>query len=172
MDPWVEHGVLIGQGGNQMRIVNLIIFSIFIVSITADDLIQDFQIKKLHVSPIEDAYVVSFKASSNSFILEEIKIKKPKKRTLKKLRFVNDDDEFAIKVFDKEGIELITIGIGNPFYATYEHIGYEDRQYMGGPVSSADIEIAIPLQFEPAVFIISKRDNVGKFNDFQEISLP
>ena len=42
---------------------------------------------------------------------------------------------------------------------------------MGGPVTSADIEIAIPLG-NPAVFIISKRDNVGKFNDLQEILVP
>ena len=88
------------------------------------------------------------------------------------LRFINDDDEYAIKVLDKNGGELIAIGIGNPFFATYEHIGYEDRKYMGGPVSSADIEIAIPLEFKPAVFIISKRDNVGKFNDLQEILVP
>ena len=105
-------------------------------------------------------------------MLEEIKIKKPKQRNLKKLRFINDDDEYAIKVLDKNGVELIAIGIGNPFFATYEHIGYEDRKYMGGPVSSADIEIAIPLEFKPAVFIISKRDSVGKFNNLQEILVP
>ena len=91
---------------------------------------------------------------------------------MKKLRFINDDDEYAVKVFDKNGTELIAIGIGNPFYATYEHIGYEDREFMGGPVSSADIEIAIPLEFEPELFIISKRDNLGNFKDFQEILLP
>ena len=51
----------------------------------------------------------------------------PKGRLLKKLRFINNDDEYAVKVFDKNGTELIAIGIGNPFYATYEHIGYEDR---------------------------------------------
>ena len=105
-------------------------------------------------------------------LLEEIKIKKPKQRHLKKLRFINDDDKYAIKVIDKNGVELIAIGIGNPFYATYEHIGYEDRKYMGGPVTSADIEIAIPLEFEPAVFIISKRDSVGNFSNLQEILLP
>ena len=43
---------------------------------------------------------------------------------------------------------------------------------MGGPVSSANIEIAIPLEFKPELFIISKRDNLGKFKDFQEIVLP
>jgi len=155
-----------------MKKINLIIFMVSIFSAAADDLIKENKIKKLHPSYQEDAYVVTFQASPNSFILKDIKIKKPKERTLKKLKFINDDDEFAIKVLDKNGIELIAIGIGNPFYATYEHIGYEDRLYMGGPVSSATIEIAIPLEFKPALFIVSKRDSIGNLNDFQEILIP
>tara|TARA_X000000368_G_scaffold277557_2_gene220200 strand:+ start:8360 stop:8827 length:468 start_codon:yes stop_codon:yes gene_type:complete len=155
-----------------MKKINLIIFILSIFPAAADDLINENKIKKLHPSYQEDAYVVTFQGSPNSFILKDIKIKKPKARTLKKLKFINDDDEFAIKVLDKNGAELIAIGIGNPFYATYEHIGYEDRLYMGGPVSSANIEIAIPLEFKPALFIVSKRDNIGNFNDFQEILIP
>ena len=155
-----------------MKKINLIIFILSIFPAAADDLINENKIKKLHPSYQEDAYVVTFQGSHNSFVLKDIKIKKPKARTLKKLKFINDDDEFAIKVLDKNGAELIAIGIGNPFYATYEHIGYEDRLYMGGPVSSANIEIAIPLEFKPALFIVSKRDNIGNFNDFQEILIP
>ena len=155
-----------------MKKINLIIFILSIFPVAADDLINENKIKKLHPSYQEDAYVVTFQGSPNSFILKDIEIKKPKARTLKKLKFINDDDEFAIKVLDKNGAELIAIGIGNPFYATYEHIGYEDRLYMGGPVSSANIEIAIPLEFKPALFIVSKRDNIGNFNDFQEILIP
>ena len=156
----------------RMKKINLLILSIFISLTYAEESKKVYQIQKLHVNANEDAYVASFKASANLFVLEEIKIKKPKQRNLKKLRFINDDDEYAIKVLDKNGVELIAIGIGNPFFATYEHIGYEDRKYMGGPVSSADIEIAIPLDFKPAVFIISKRDSVGKFNNLQEILVP
>ena len=156
----------------RMKKINLLILSIFISLAYAEESKKVYQIQKLHVNANEDAYVASFKASANLFVLEEIKIKKPKQRNLKKLRFINDDDEYAIKVLDKNGVELIAIGIGNPFFATYEHIGYEDRKYMGGPVTSADIEIAIPLEFKPAVFIISKRDSVGKFNNLQEILVP
>ena len=155
-----------------MKKINLLILSIFISLTYAEESKKVYQIQKLHVNANEDAYVASFKASANLFVLEQIKIKKPKQRNLKKLRFINDDDEYAIKVLDKNGVELIAIGIGNPFFATYEHIGYEDRKYMGGPVTSADIEIAIPLEFKPAVFIISKRDSVGKFNNLQEILVP
>ena len=148
------------------------IFVVFVLYVSADESSQNIDIKKLHVDAEENAYVVSFKGTPRLFVFEDIKIKKPKGRLLKKLRFINDDDEYAVKVFDKNGTELIAIGIGNPFYATYEHIGYEDREFMGGPISSADIEIAIPLEFEPELFIISKRDNLGNFKDFQEILLP
>ena len=40
---------------------------------------------------------------------------------------------------------------------------------MGGPVSSAKIEIAIPLHIEPKSFVISKRDMTGNYEDIQEI---
>ena len=110
-----------------MKKINIIILSLFVSLAYTEETKKDFQINKLHVGPNEDAYVASFKASANSFILKEVKIKKPKTRNLKKLRFINDDDEYAIRVFDKNGTEMIAIGIGNPFFATYEHIGYEDR---------------------------------------------
>ena len=155
-----------------MNKINLMIIAMIIFPTAADDFLKENKIKKLHPSSQEDAYVVSFNGSPNLFTLKEIKVKKPKKRDLKKLKFISDDDEFAIKVFDKNRVELIAIGIGNPFYATYEHIGYEDRKHMGGPISSANIQIAIPLELEPALFVISKRNSVGKFNDFQEILIP
>ena len=129
------------------------------------------ELNKIHSSPFSDSYIVTFDGSSKGFSLDKIKIDKPKERTLKKIRFLSDEDIYAIKVFGKDNKFLYTLGIGNPFYASYQHIGYEDRDYMGGPVTSAKIEIAIPLHIEPTSFIISKRDMSGKFKDIQEISI-
>ena len=129
------------------------------------------ELNKIHSSPFSDSYIVTFDGSSKGFSLDKIKIDKPKERTLKKIRFLSDEDTYAIKVFGKDNKFLYTLGIGNPFYASYQHIGYEDRDYMGGPVTSAKIEIAIPLHIEPTSFIISKRDMSGKFKDIQEISI-
>ena len=84
---------------------------------------------------------------------------------------MTDEDAYAIKVYGKDGKFIYTLGIGNPFYANYQHIGYEDREYMGGPVRSAKIEVAIPLHIEPSSFIIPKRDVNGKLKDIQEISI-
>ena len=150
---------------------------IFTFIFTLSFLVQSSEMKdvrelnKIHSSPFSDSYIVTFDGSSKGFSLDKIKIDKPKDRTLKKIRFLSDEDTYAIKVFGKENKFLYTLGIGNPFYASYQHIGYEDRDYMGGPVTSAKIEIAIPLHIEPTSFIISKRDMSGKFKDIQEISI-
>tara|TARA_B100001079_G_scaffold169925_1_gene145800 strand:- start:98 stop:568 length:471 start_codon:yes stop_codon:yes gene_type:complete len=153
---------------------NRIIFTFIFVS---SFLLQSSEIKdvrelnKIHSSPFSDSYIVTFNGSSKGFSLDKIKIDKPKEKILKKIRFLTDEDIYAIKVFGKENKFLYTLGIGNPFYASYQHIGYEDRDFMGGPVTSAKIEIAIPLHVEPTSFIISKRDIGGKFKDIQEISI-
>ena len=152
------------------KIIFTLIFALsFLVQST--EIMDVRELNKIHSSPFSDSYIVTFDGSSKGFSLDKIKIDKPKERTLKKIRFLSDEDTYAIKVFGKDNKFLYTLGIGNPFYASYQHIGYEDRDYMGGPVTSAKIEIAIPLHIEPTSFIISKRDIGGKFKDIQEISI-
>ncbi len=131
----------------------------------------DKQLNKIHANPFNDSYIIIFDGSPESFSIDKISIDRPKERTLKKIKFLTDEDAYAIKVFGKENKFIYTLGIGNPFYANYQHIGFEDRKYMGGPVSSAKIEVAIPLHIEPSSFIISKRDVNGKLKDIQEISI-
>ena len=57
-----------------MKKINIIILSLFVSLAYTEETKKDFQINKLHVGPNEDAYVASFKASANSFILKEVKI--------------------------------------------------------------------------------------------------
>ena len=135
------------------------------------DMKETKKLNKIHANPFNDSYIVVFNGSPESFSIDKISIDKPKERTLKKVKFLTNEDTYAVKVFGKDGKFLYTLGIGNPFYANYQHIGYEDRPYMGGPVSSAKIEIAIPLHIEPTSFVISKRDMTGKYEDIQEISI-
>ena len=85
---------------------------------------------------------------------------------------VDDNDIYAVKIFNKNEEYLYTLGIGNPFYAHATHIGFEDSDVMGGPVNSNIIEISIPTNIEPSYFVISKRNNVGLFDDIQKITLP
>ena len=135
------------------------------------DIKESKQLNKIHANPFNDSYIIVFSGSPESFSIDKISIDKPKERTLKKVKFLTNEDTYAVKVFGKDGKFLYTLGIGNPFYANYQHIGYEDRPYMGGPVSSAKIEISIPLHIEPTSFVISKRNMTGKYEDIQEISI-
>ncbi len=137
----------------------------------SNDLRDSKKLNKIHANPFNDSYIIIFDGSPENFSIDQILIDKPKERILKKVKFLTDEDSYAIKVLGKEGKFLYALGIGNPFYASYQHIGYEDRQYMGGPVSSAKIEIAIPLHIEPTSLIISKKDMTGKFKDIQEIPI-
>ena len=152
------------------KLLLAIVFA-FTFFIHSDEIKETKQLNKIHANPFNDSYIVIFDGSPKSFSIDKILIDKPKERTLKKVKFLTNEDTYAVKVFGKDGKFLYTLGIGNPFYANYQHIGYEDRPYMGGPVSSAKIEIAIPLHIEPTSFVISKRDMTGKYEDIQEISI-
>ena len=154
-----------------MRYLFILAF-VFSFTVMAEKNLKEIDLIKLHVSPNKDAKIFTFHGTPDLFTLKKIEVQKPKERILKKLKFVSDDDKYAIKLFDNSGRNLITIGIGNPFYASYEHIGYEDRAYMGGPVSANNLSIAIPIELDPSYLIISRRDVTGKFIDFQEILLP
>ena len=153
-----------------IKILFAIIFALPLLIYSNDEKVYK-QLNKIHANPFDESYIFVFDGSPESFSIDKISIDRPKERSLKKIKFLTDEDAYAIKVYGKDGKFIYTLGIGNPFYANYQHIGYEDREYMGGPVRSAKIEVAIPLHIEPSSFIISKRDFNGKLKDIQEISI-
>ena len=153
-----------------IKILFAIIFALPLLIYSNDEKVYK-QLNKIHANPFDESYIFVFDGSPESFSIDKISIDRPKERSLKKIKFLTDEDAYAIKVYGKDGKFIYTLGIGNPFYANYQHIGYEDREYMGGPVSSAKIEVAIPLHIEPTSFIISKRDANGKLKDIQKISI-
>ena len=147
-----------------IKILFAIIFALPLLIYSNDEKVYK-QLNKIHANPFDESYIFVFDGSPESFSIDKISIDRPKERSLKKIKFLTDEDAYAIKVYGKDGKFIYTLGIGNPFYANYQHIGYEDREYMGGPVRSAKIEVAIPLHIEPSSFIISKRDVNGKLKD-------
>ena len=150
-------------------LVALIFFSF---ALNSNDMKNTLSLNKLHASPFNDAFIIYFDGTPSKFSLKKITIEKPKEKILKKIKFLTDEDTYAVKVFGKGNKYLYTIGLGNPFYATYQHIGFEDRKYMGGLVNSAKVEIAIPLHIEPTSLVISKRNQAGKLTDIQTITIP
>ncbi len=120
----------------------------------------------------QEAYVLGLKLSPNSIAVVEDFIGNPSNQTLLKLRHPSKRDKYAIRILDEDENELLILGIGNPFYAYAHHIGYEDREVMGGLVSSAKIEIAIPTNLNAKFLAISARDLNSNLNEIQRVELP
>ena len=48
-------------------------------------------------------HIFVFDGSPESFSIDKISIDKPKERTLKKIKFLTNEDTYAVKVFGKDG---------------------------------------------------------------------
>ena len=138
----------------------------------ADEILESKKLFKLHINENEVANIYKFNGTPNKFTLKGITTNIPRKSLMKKIKLIDDNDLYAIKIFNNENKYLYSIGIGNPFYAHATHIGYEDSNVMGGPIDSNIVEISIPTSIEPSYFVISKRNNIGLFDDIQKILLP
>ena len=89
-----------------MRYFFILTFTFSFLAFAEKDL-TEIDLIKLHVSPNQDAKIFSFHGTPNLFTLKKVEIQKPKERIIKKLKFVSDDDKYAIKLFDKSGKNLI-----------------------------------------------------------------
>tara|TARA_B100001093_G_C26525577_1_gene883687 strand:- start:6 stop:479 length:474 start_codon:yes stop_codon:yes gene_type:complete len=120
----------------------------------------------------QEAHILALDLSPSSIQLTKDFFGKPTNQTLLKLKQPSKRDKYVLRLLDNNSNELLTLGIGNPFYAYAHHIGFEDRKVMGGPVSSAKIEIAIPINLDAKFIAISSRDSKSNLKDIQKIKLP
>jgi len=117
------------------------------------------------------ANIFNLLITPTSLNIKNISISKPSSRTLIKLNLPKKSDQYVIRFLDKDLKENIILGLGNPFYASAQHIGYEDSKVSGGLISSADIEIAIPINIEARYIVISRKDSLGNFLDIQQVEI-
>ena len=149
-----------------------IICMLSVVSVYAHEIENSIKkLNKININSKNLAQIVTLEGTPNSFKFKSSVIDKPKQKHLKKIKQISSEDKYIVKIYSNDDKVKYAIGIGNPFYATYQHIGYENSKYMGGLVTQANIDIVIPLNIEAAYLIISKRSPLGKLEDFQKISL-
>ena len=153
------------------QIVFLIMFSLLQISFLDAQDIANKKIYKPIIKENEIGKIYSFAGSPDKFVLKKVVKGFPKKRTLTKLRFADENDTYVVKVFGDDNKYLYSIGVGNPFYANATHIGYEDSKVMGGLVNSINLDITLPINIEPTKFVFSKRSKTGILNDIQKIEL-
>ena len=153
------------------QIVLFIMFSLLQISFLDAQDIANKKIYKPIIKENEIGKIYSFAGSPDKFVLKKVVKGFPKKRTLTKLRFADENDTYVIEVFGDDNKYLYSFGVGNPFYANATHIGYEDSKVMGGLVNSINLDITLPMNIEPTKFVFSKRNKTGILNDIQKIEL-
>ncbi len=165
--------------GNKLgKVLMKIILSLFLVFNTSylfshPENHSRIELVKPFVNSLEqEAHIFGLNLTPNSIMVTKDFIGNPSNQTLLKLRPPSKRDKYTLRVLDKDNNELLTLGIGNPFYAYAHHIGFEDREVMGGPVSSAKIEIAIPTNLNAKFLAISARDLNSNLNEIQRVELP
>lgn len=142
-------------------------------NIFAADLERNIRPQLPFVNSLEnEARVYKLNLSPNSIKINNSYIGKPSNQTSLKIHPPFKKDKYVLRFLDKDENELLSVGIGNPFYANFQHIGFEDREYMGGLVSEANIEIAIPLNINADFIVISSKDPSNNLKDIQRIELP
>ena len=113
-----------------------------------------------NISLDREAMIFSVSASFNDLSLESIKIDKPKKSNMGKYHTLSKIDKYALRALNKEGKEVLLVGLGDPFYIHVDHIGYEDSDVFGGYVDQ-DFEIAVPLSIQISHLILLYQNEFG-----------
>ena len=156
-----------------MKYFLILLFSLNINLIAADDIESIMQpINPFFNSLDEEVKVINLDLSPNSLTIKRTYISKTSNKAFPTIMPPFKKDKYLIRLLDKDNNELLTLGIGNPFYANAQHIGYEDREVMGGLVSAANIEIAIPINIDPQYIVISEKDSQNNIKDIQKIEVP
>ena len=155
--------------------VLFILISLIVVDVSAipvDEVIENKSLYKLHVDPLaEKARIYKIAGDGNSFQLNQSYIGKPLKRDLKKTNLVTKRDRYILKFTDSDNNVLMRLGIGDPFTAYAQHIGYEDSERFSFQVGQQEISAVIPIQITPSNLIIEKRDINDVFNEISIIKL-
>lgn len=155
--------------------VLFILISLIVVDVSAipvDEVIENKSLYKLHVDPLaEKARIYKIVGDGNSFQLNQTYIGKPLKRDLKKTNLVTKRDRYILKFTDSDNNVLMRLGIGDPFTAYAQHIGYEDSERFSFQVGQQEISAVIPIQITPSNLIIEKRDINDVFNEISIIKL-
>lgn len=164
--------------GNKLVAMVRIFFILFSFSLLEanDDSVtiieQDKALYKLHVDPlINEARIYKIIGDGKSFQLQQSYVGKPKKRDLKKTNLVTKRDRYILKFTDSDNNTLMRLGIGDPFTAYAQHIGYEDSERFSFQVGQQEISAVIPIQITPSNLIIEKRDINDVFNEISIINL-
>ncbi len=155
------------MGNKLVAMVKYLFFCIILtlnISSNDDILNKNQSLNKLHVDfTTENAKIFQIIGDGSDFKLKNTYVGKPKRRDLKKIGLVTKRDKYVIKFFDENDKLIIEMGIGDPFTAYAQHIGYEDSKRFAFQLSDQDIHAPIPVNITPKKLSIEKRVSENSF---------
>ena len=163
--------------GKMVRIVFLIIPLLLIFEVEAnipnnEDSKKPEIISKLHLNKLSNnARIFELVGDGKSFSIKRTSINKPTKKILKYSNLVTKRDKYVLNFVDENNKSLIKIGIGDPFTAYAQHLGYEQSSVYSFQVGNQNIKTAIPIELNPAQMIVEKRSSLDTFTEISRITL-
>ena len=157
--------------GKMVKIFTTLVLTFFVFNLSAELLRGDLKplgVAKDKLSIGTDAKILSVTGSKNGISLRKTKIAKPNSSSLSSLRLLTPRDRFALRVLDKNKKEIALLGLGNPFYISAQHMGYEDSKVFGGFVEQ-EFDIALPLTMDASYLVLLSQGSEGlvKINEIQ-----
>ena len=126
--------------------------------------------RDLHLSPNRQALILDLEGGPEDLRVSRVTTDLPNKKSLRKGIFISKQDKYVVELLNDQKQVIYKVGIGNPFYARAQHIGYENNPITGGPVDAKNLEIAVPSGINPSSLRLSKRVLEG-FVEVKEINL-
>ena len=84
---------------------------------------------------------------------------------------ISKTDIYTLSFYDENMFKVYTVGIGDPFNARVQHIGFEDSDIFSIDIPLQQYSIAIPNEVNAKFVSLNKRDNNNKYNLIQLIQL-
>ena len=151
--------------------IYLIVCILFTFNLSAEEggLFKQLDRLDQKVSLDREAKIFSITGNINNITLRGVKVSKPNTQSLKKYGIISRSDKFAIRVLNKEGKQIMLVGLGDPFTMHIDHIGYENETVFQANIPQ-DFDIAMPVTTNAAYFVLLSQDEFG-FKEIKKIKV-
>ena len=157
--------------GKMVKNIYLIVCILFTFNLSAEEggLFKQLDRLDQKVSLDKEAKIFSITGNINNITLRGVKVSKPNTQSLKKYGIISRSDKFAIRVLNKEGKQIMLVGLGDPFTIHIDHIGYENETVFQANIPQ-DFDIAMPVTTNAAYFVLLSQDEFG-FKEIKKIKV-
>jgi len=155
--------------GKMVKYIYLIVCILFTFNLSAEEGVKQLDRLDQKVSLDKEAKIFSITGNINNITLRGVKVSKPNTQSLKKYGIISRSDKFAIRVLNKEGKQIMLVGLGDPFTMHIDHIGYENETVFQANIPQ-DFDIAMPVTTNAAYFVLLSQDEFG-FKEIKKIKV-